>query len=186
MAKSNKIAEQYEDKKYHNTWILLSKYRNVLWNVEQSISDLNAEFHEEYKSSIDEFLNSMHMAGADLNGTRLERHARTIDRSNKMIKIINHAVNILRTKPKDGEKYYWVLYHTYLSPKEYESINEILETIKKIPAFKRLKKFSKATYYRIKRDAVGELSSILWGYSSRDCNEILEAFFPEESQSGNK
>ncbi len=37
------------------------------------------------------------------------------------------------------------------------------------------------TYYRCGNEAVGGLSSVLWGYSSRDCLEILDRYFPDES-----
>ena len=179
MVKDNTGFGTNNDSRYHNTWKLLSNYRSVLWNVTLSVSDMRMEFREEYESDIEDFLSSVYMAGADLSGTKLERHARTIERSNKMIKLINYAVEMLRKKPKDGEKFYWVLYYAYLSPEELESVDEIVNKLKEIQAFKRLKKLSKATYYRIRKDAVRELSLILWGYSSRDCNEVLTAFFPE-------
>lgn len=38
---------------------------------------------------------------------------------------------------------------------------------------------SKRTYYRKRPEAVQALSSILWGYTSKECIEMLDKFFPE-------
>ncbi|MCM1235686.1 MAG: hypothetical protein NC489_36795, partial [Ruminococcus flavefaciens] len=36
------------------------------------------------------------------------------------------------------------------------------------------------TYYRKRREAIDALSSILWGYTSKESMAILEQFFPDE------
>lgn len=61
-------------------------------------------FELEYNSTIDDFLDSMYLAGAELGGTKLESYARSIERSNKMLKLLNSAVNLLRSKHKHGEQ----------------------------------------------------------------------------------
>ena len=125
----------------------------------------------------DDFLESIYMAGADLSGTQVERHARTISRSNEMLKLVNRAVEVLRTKHKYGEKYYWVLFYTFLSPQQYESADELVAQLKP-----HIHDISRPTYFRIRRKAVDAVSPILWGYSSRECISILDEFFPEGSQ----
>ena len=35
------------------------------------------------------------------------------------------------------------------------------------------------TYYRKRREAIDALSSVLWGYTSKDSLDVLEQFFPE-------
>ena len=48
-----------------------------------------------YGCVIEEFLDSIYLAGADIGGTRLEDYARSIERSNKMLTLLNSAVDIL-------------------------------------------------------------------------------------------
>lgn len=76
------------------------------------------EFEIEYGNSIDEFLESIYLAGADLGGSKLENYARSIERSNKMLTLLNSAVDLMRSKHKFGEQYYWILYYTFLSPQQ--------------------------------------------------------------------
>ena len=81
--------------------------------MELSVQQLKTQFKVEYGSSIDEFLESVYLAGADLSGTQIEDHARCIERSNKMLTLVTNAVDLLRTRHKNGETYYWILYYTY-------------------------------------------------------------------------
>ena len=107
-----------EDSRYHDTWRLLKKYRDVVWSMELSVQQVKKEFEIEFGSTIEDFLESAYLAGADLGGTKIENHARCIERSNQMLKLLNSAVDILRTRHKSGENYYWVLYYTFLSPQQ--------------------------------------------------------------------
>ncbi len=159
------------DTRYHDTWRLLKKYRDVIWSMELSVQQLNKEFESEYECSIDDFLESVYMAGADLSGTNIENHARSIERSNKMLKLVNGAVELLRTRHKNGEALYWILYFTYLSPQKLQNSDEIIEHLRP-----HISDISIRTYYRRRKEAVEALSSILWGYTAQDSIRILEEF----------
>ena len=95
-----------EDRRYHDTLLLLKNYRNVMWSMELSAEQLRKDFKEDFGSSIEEFLDSIYMAGADLSGTEIESHARSIERSRKMLALVDGAANLLRTKHPCGEAYY--------------------------------------------------------------------------------
>jgi len=164
-----------EDRRYHNTWKLLKNYRDVVWSMELSVEYIKSEFEIEFETDIDSFLESAYCAGADLGGTRLERHMRTIERSNAMLKLVNRSVTLLRTKHKHGEKYYWILYYAYLSPQQMDNFADMLEQLRP-----HIQDISKPTYYRMRKKAVGAMSSILWGYSTKECNDILDEFFPKD------
>ena len=41
----------------------------------------------------------------------------------------------------------------------------------------------KIAYYRKRREAIEALSSVLWGYTSKDRLDVLEQFFPEPKSS---
>lgn len=117
---------------YHNTLKLLKNYRDVVWNLEISGSDLQSEFRAQYGSNLDECLNDLEAAGVSLAGTRIEGFARSLERSRKMLQLVNNAIQLMREKHKRGELYYWILFYSYLSPKEYGSVADILAASKPI------------------------------------------------------
>ena len=51
---------------YHDTWKLLKKYRDVVWSLELSVQHVRTKFEIEYGTSIEDFLDSVYLAGADL------------------------------------------------------------------------------------------------------------------------
>lgn len=176
MAKKKVERPVEEDPRYHDTWKLLKKYRDVQWSLDLSVQKVKNEFHIEYDCDIEEFLDSIYMAGADLGGTEIESHARCIERSYKMIALLKNAVELLRTRHQRGEVYYWVLYYTYLSPQRLANLEEVVESLRP-----HLRDISRSTYFRLRKDAVEALSSVLWGFSAQDTLKILEKFFPADS-----
>lgn len=119
-----------ENPLYHDTWKLLKKYRDVVWSLEISVQHVRSKFEIEYGTSIEEFLDSIYLAGADLNGSDIEHHAKCIERSHKMLKLLDSAVELLRTRHKNGEAYYWLLYYSFLSPQQLKNVEEIIENLR--------------------------------------------------------
>jgi hypothetical protein len=179
MAKKKTERTLTDDPRYHDTWKLLKKYRDVVWSLELSVLQVKKQFRVEYECSIEDFLDSIYLAGADLNGTEIEAHAKCIERSHKMLTLLENAVDLLRTRHKKGEIYYWLLYYTYLSPQKLKNVEEIIESLRP-----HIRDISFSTYYRLRKEAVEALSSVLWGYSSQSTLDALEQFFPAESQEG--
>jgi len=175
MVVKNNSQNIVDDPRYHNTWKLLSKYRDVVWSMELSVLQLKNRFQIEYGCNIDEFLDSLYDAGINFSGTEIEQHARCIQRSNQMLKLVQGALTLLRDKHKNGEALYWILYYTYLSPQKLENLDEIIEQLRP-----HIHDISYRTYYRRRKDAVYTLSTILWGYTTRDSLTILEEFFPNQ------
>ena len=58
---------------YHDTWKLLKKYRDVVWSLELSVQHVRTKFEIEYGTSIEDFLDSVYLAGADLAGSDIEQ-----------------------------------------------------------------------------------------------------------------
>ena len=111
---------------YHDTRTLLRKYRDVLWNLEVSGLDLQEEFKAEYGLSTD----ALFVDGeVNKGGNRLENYARALERSKKMMQIIDTAIDLMRRKHKKGEFYYWILYYAYLSPQQCENPGAILQSL---------------------------------------------------------
>ena len=105
MKKTAQEPKVTENPLYHDTWILLRKYRDVVWSLELSVQQVRRQFQIEYGSSIEEFLESLYVAGITFEGSAIEDHARCIERSYKMLKLLDTSVELLRTKHKYGESY---------------------------------------------------------------------------------
>ena len=142
---------------YHDTWQVCNR------------------FQIEYGSTVDEFLESIYCAGADIGGSEIEQHAKSIERSRNMLKLLDSSVELLREKHKYGEEYYWLLYYTFLSPHKLLNVDEIIEKLEP-----HIRDISIRTYYRRRRQAIEALSSVLWGYTAKDSLDVLEHFFPEK------
>ena len=145
MAKKPVVKKVEDDPRYHDTWRLLKKYRDVVWSLELSVQQLKKQFEVEYGSS--------------------------------MLSLLNHSVDLLRTRHKNGEEFYWILYFTYLSPQQLKNAEEIIEQLRP-----HMQDISFPTYYRKRKKAVEALSSILWGYTSQECLQILAQFYPSEQE----
>ena len=170
-----KQTEQIPDNpKFHDTWLLLRKYRDVVWGLELSVQQVKRRFQMEIGSSIEDFLESIYIAGVDFSENGIEEQARSIEKSYQMLKLLENSVNIMRNKHKYGEMYYWLLYYSYLSPQQYRSVDEIIEMLRP-----HISDISQRTFFRRRKNAIEALSSILWGYTSQDSLSLLEQFFPE-------
>lgn len=44
-----------EDNRYHDTWKLLKKYRDVTWSLEVSVRQVKNQFRIDYDCSIEDF-----------------------------------------------------------------------------------------------------------------------------------
>jgi hypothetical protein len=159
---------------YHDTWRLLRSYREVVWSLELSVQQVQNDFQLEYGSSVEDFLDTIYLAGADLTGSDIENRAKCIERSNKMLKLMQSAIELLRNKHKHGEAYYWILYYAFFSPQQFKNTEEIVEQLRL-----HIRDISYTTYFRKRQESVEAFSSVLWGYTSKECKEILDIFFPE-------
>ena len=106
-----------EEYLYHNTELLLKKYRDVVWSIEVAAIQNQVSLELEMDCNLDSFLEMSYASGADLSGVRIQEQMRIMERNKKMLKMIDAAVDILRRRQVDGEAYYWILYYTYFSEK---------------------------------------------------------------------
>lgn len=156
------------DENYHDTEKLLNIYRDVKWNLAITVTKAKKEFIGIAGVSIDEFLDSMYMAGMNVNDTKLSGITETIQQNHKMITILETAVSLLREQHKNGEIYYQILYYTYFYKTEL-TLYEILDKLKKY-------NIKKTRYYELKKEAINILSNSLWGYTKTDLLHVLENF----------
>ena len=164
-----------EDPRFHDTYQFLRRYRDATYSLKVVVHQMEKQFRLKYGTSVDEFLDSIYAAGANLSGDDIEERAKSIERSNRMLKMLDSSVDLLRTNHKHGEQYYWILYYTFLSPQEPKGTNEIIEKLRP-----HISNISYRTYYRKRHAAIEALSTILWGFTAKETIEILNEFFPED------
>ena len=163
-----------EDPRFHDTDKFLRRYRDATYSLKVVVRQMETQFRLKYGTSVDEFLDSIYAAGADLSGDDIEERAKSIERSNRMLKMLDSSVDLLRNNHKYGEQYYWILYYTFLSPQELHGTNEIIETLRP-----HISNISYRTYYRKRHAAIEALSTILWGFTAKETIALLDEFFPE-------
>ena len=158
----------------HNTKYLLKQYRRVVYSVQMSESELNMRMEMKHGMRLSTLEVNSELAGVDLSGTKLESHARSVIRSKNMLEIIDAALNAVRDDPDRGELLYFVLYYTYFTkqkPRNREQI--ILELDRKgFP-------MSVASYHNYLNAGIKAIDRILWGYTARDCIDLIKQFLPE-------
>lgn len=160
-----------EEYLYHNTELLLKKYRDVVWSIEVAAIQNQVSLELEMDCNLDSFLEMSYASGADLSGVRIQEQMRIMERNKKMLKIIDAAVDILRRRQVDGEAYYWILYYTYFSEKPCRNTEEIIDLISEKTEY-----MSWGSYFKRKARAIEILSNILWGFTSKECLAILDEF----------
>ena len=163
-----------QDSRYHDTLLLLKKYRDVVWSMSVSVEHAKSDFRECFGENIDEFLESVYIAGADLSGTDIEERAKCLERSNKMLKLVDSAVETVRKKHKYGEMYYQILYYNYFSEQEYSSLDEVVQALNNA-GFNMCRR----TMTDHRAIAVSLVSTYLWGYTAKNTQEILNNFIKE-------
>ena len=163
-----------QDARYHDTLLLLKKYRDVVWSLSVSVEHARSDFRECFGENIEDFLESVYVAGADLSGTEIEERAKCIERSNKMLNLVDSAIETMRKKYKHDELYYQILYYNYLSDQEYRSLDDIVEALN-AAGFN----MSRRTMTDHRALAVNLVSTYLWGYTAKDTKEILDKFVKE-------
>mgnify|MGYP006981985615 CR=1 FL=1 len=83
---------------YHDTLMLLKKYRDIAWIVEVSSRNLQEEFRAEYGCPGRDVLNSLALNKTDAS---LMDCSQSLEHSAKMLHIIDSAVDLIREKHKN-------------------------------------------------------------------------------------
>lgn len=151
--------QTYSDTVFHNTSLLLERYRSFLLSVNLNARLAKQELNEEFGTDLNTYLSSFYGAGFDGSDRKIEANTRSLDFSRKLIGTIDTAVDVLRNTHVYGELYYSILHESYLVPEKYTSA----EIISKLNAAYPNHKFTYNSYYRNRRRAIAELGKILWG-----------------------
>ena len=119
-----------ENPLYHDTWKLLKKYRDVVWSLELSVQHVRTKFEDRvwhFHRGIFWILSTW--PAPIWRAAILSITPSALSAATKMLKLLDSAVDLLRTKHKNGEAYYWLLYYSFLSP-AVENVEEIIENLR--------------------------------------------------------
>ena len=149
IVKSNQVEAKY----YHNTKLLLKLYNKVLWRINNNFKVIEDECIYSTGKKVDELVNNLLDAEMFVSEARLESRLQSIKDSREIIKLIDKALIMLKSYPDNEERYYWIIFKSYISTEKYTE-SDIIDFLC----------CSRATYFREKKKAIATLSTILWGY----------------------
>lgn len=134
---------------YHNTLLLLTKYRDIVWSLKACIVDISDELQTPF-NEIDKLLTQVDIQ-LSLNNSRLEHKLERVAKSRVLLDRVHTALSVLKQKPGNGERLYEVLYHTYIS-------DDVLTHPELLDKFQ----ISDRQYYRLRQNALDIVSLQLW------------------------
>ena len=91
-----------------------------------------------------------------------------------MLEIIKTALDSVRKDPDRGELMYQILYETYFTPSKPRRREDIIDKLDSMGF-----PMSIASYHNYLNAAIHAIDRILWGYTARDCIEIIKQFLPD-------
>lgn len=159
---------------FHNTKYLLKQYRRVAYSIHISEAEMNLRMEMEHGTKLSTLEVNAELAGIDLSSTKLEGYARSVIRSKNMLGIINTALESVKDDPERGELYYSVLYYTYFTKRKPQNREQILCELDRAGF-----PMSLSSYHTYLQGAIKALDRILWGYTARDCIDLIKQFLPE-------
>ena len=155
------VEERKQKQAYHNTLLLLSNYRNILWQTESELETIAAEL-ELPLQNLDAVLSRID-AEIGMENRRLEIRLERLAKTRQLLDRINDALSTLKRKPDNGQLLYDLIYMTYIAD----------EKLLQADVLFRLN-ISRRHYYRLKEQAVSIISLRLWSAPSADLDLWLE------------
>ena len=174
--RNKKAFEERRRHLYHNTRKLLEIYRGARLSLKASVEAHSEAFEEEFEMDTTRYLNELGELGADFSGTNLVSHARSMKRTNEMISRVDSAVKTMRQYVRDGEEYYVILKHAYLNDTEPGRFRDLLPIIQKECELI----YDKDSYHYMRKKAINALSTVLWGYDTKDIFDDVESIINPE------
>lgn len=160
-----------EKVKYHNTKLLLQKYREIAWTLEVFPEHVEEELDGRF-ADLDRILEHVDLELV-MGNRKLEARLSSIAKTRLLFDRLNEAISLVKKNPVCGKEMYEVIYHTYIG----EATDSIYDL------FERLG-LSKFKYYDLLNRAQNIISIRLW--SSPDSKvdlwlDVLEYFQSENT-----
>lgn len=155
------VEERKQKQAYHNTLLLLSNYRNILWQTESELETIAAEL-ELPLQNLDAVLSRID-AEIGMENRRLEIRLERLAKTRQLLDRINDALSTLKRKPDNGQQLYDLIYMTYIADEKLVQADVLFRL-----------NISRRHYYRLKEQAVSIISLRLWSAPSADLDLWLE------------
>lgn len=149
-------------KAYHNTELLLTSYREIVWALESVPDQIASELQMPF-ATLDELIDRIDLE-LGMENKRLESRLNSVTKSRLLIDRINEAVSVLKTKPKDGNDMYRVIYKTFMDPNMCRNIYDLFYELN----------LSKRKYYEIRKKAIRLISLRLWSAPDKEVDVWLD------------
>lgn len=159
---------------YHNTQLLLRNYRSARWNLELELSQICDSSPMDFGTSVEDRLLSIEGIGVSYYGSQLQSQAFNVRLTWQMIQYIDKSVALIRTRHPQGQLYYHILYYCYLSVEKQLPIPALIKQLQQHGFY-----ISTRSFYRRRKEAISLLGSVLWGYTSKDCLDVLEQYMQQ-------
>ncbi len=149
-------------KAYHNTELLLTSYREIVWALESVPDQIASELQMPF-ATLDELIDRIDLE-LGMENKRLESRLNSVTKSRLLIDRINEAVSVLKTKPKDGKDLYRVIYKTFMDPNVSRNIYDLFYELN----------LSKRKYYELRKKAIRLISLRLWSAPDKEVDVWLD------------
>ena len=93
---------------YHNTMLLLKRYRIISWMLECFPGDVAIELDRPFEN-IDKLIEAVDV-DTSWGNKKLESRMKTIEKTRLLMDRLNEALTVLKKKPEDGERLYKIIY----------------------------------------------------------------------------
>ncbi len=157
------VIQKRNEIQYHNTKLLLKKYRDIAWQLKYSPYEIAKELDWSCKDA-EEVIKAI--SCECLRGNKaLEYRIERLEQSVQMFQALNEALTILKSKPVNGEICYKILYQLYIQPDKIP-VEQVILNIG----------IAKSSFYYLRDEAIETVSDRLW-YSlpSRQIGMLVEA-----------
>ena len=155
------VGEKKRKEAYHNTLLLLSNYRNILWQTDSELDTIAAELNLPLQK-LDAVLSRID-AEIGMENRRLELRLERLAKTRQLLDRINDALTSLKYKPDNGPLLYDLIYLTYISEEKLHQ-TDILYRLN----------ISRRHYYRLKEQAISIISLRLWSVPSTNIDLWLD------------
>ena len=160
-AKRRKAQRTTAKKAYHNTNVVLSHYRTIVWVLECFPGEIAQELAVKTKE-IDALISRVDYEIV-MENKRLEDRLHAMYKTRYLLDRINEALMVVKQKPGNGEQLYKLIYEAFVDPEE-RPVTELIERMM----------VSTRTYYRMKSEALAIISIRLWSAPSREIDDWIE------------
>ena len=146
---------------YHNTELLLTNYRNIVWQTNCEIDTISGELNLPL-SNLDAILSRID-AELGMQNRRLEYRLERLAKTRQLLDRINDALTALKAKPGNGAFLYDLVYLTYIADEDLHHV-DLLDRLH----------VSSRHFYRLKEEAINIISLLLWSAPSEELELWLE------------